>query len=483
MIVFYTRYHVVDDFNIGAMLNFAFNCVNGMKNAPDIFKNIIWDGNDSGEWKTEKNLLSFEIDSESRVAAFRVAIVDENDELWTTDLVLNELKKEIQMRLAREKRIATAEYDRNFNIPYMFKKIVRDGIGSMDDELPVTDTPIYIDDNNVSIVADLVSGKRPYSLPVIYVSHPFSENDYSLDVKELAKDMAGSAHVLVEKTSDTSIRLKELTDSKNAYNGAIDIFYNDDSFRYMRWEDITPNQYRYKISHAVYARMAMRNIDEDISLSALKIRNRIKKLDANNVETQKLFLEVEELKEKRKEDTEFIELLSEEIKNLEKRVNDLENENFDLKSKISGLTEALNRKNGVVGKAISLSYSEEQYYDDEIKRIVLECIRQTVSTYGDEQQLRRDYHILKSILDNNSTSDIGDRIKSEMMKIIKKNNLSRQDVNALKGLGFEILKGSHDKYLFHNDDRYIITVSNSPSDHRDGENLAHEAVKLIFGRS
>ena len=124
MIVFYTRFHVVETFDVKALLAFSFECVKGMRNAPNAFKNVSWDDKESGEWKSERNLLAYEIDSATGSVAFRVAIVDQNDELWTTDIALSERLHEIQLRLAREKRIVTAEYDKSFNIPYIFKKII-----------------------------------------------------------------------------------------------------------------------------------------------------------------------------------------------------------------------------------------------------------------------------------------------------------------------------------------------------------------------
>ena len=485
MIVFYTRYNVIDSFNTEALLKFAFECVNGMRNVPDEFKHHSWNSNDeSGEWKSGRNLMAYEMDLTEGIVAFRVAIVDQNDELWTTDIVLNEKIHEIQLRLAREKKIISVEFDRGFNIPYMFKKLIRDGVGGMDYDLPITDSPVYIDETNIGIIVDIINQNKKHNLPVIYVSHPFVSEDYEINVVELAKDMAGSAHVLVERDSSISTELKDLTGGKNAYNGAIDIFYNDDSFRYLRWSELTANQYRYKISHAVYSRMAMRNIDETVSLSAIRLKNKTKKLKASDLETQKLALRIDELEEKYKESQELVDYTLEETKTHEKRVNDLENENYDLHIKVDALTESLNRKQGEEsGKTIAFEYSEKQFYEDEIKRIILECIRASISTYGDDEQKRRDYHILSDIIQHNAYSEAGNNIKQEMLRIIKKNRLSKSDVSSLRGLGFELQQGSHDKYVFHGDDRYIITVSNSPSDYRSGENLAHEAINLIFGRT
>ena len=483
MIFFYTKYNVIESFDAQALLKLSFKGVKGMRNAPSCFRKLSWDGSESGEWKSGRNHLAYEIDKESGIIAFRVALVDENDELWSTDIALNEKNHEIQLRLTREKRIVSAEYDRKFHVPYIFKKIIRDGFGGLDIDLPVCDKPIIIDEDNVGIAADIITRRKSYSLPVIYVSHPFSGDEYEVDVIELAKDMAGSAHVLVEKSSKISNKIKKLTKGKNAYNGAVDVFYDDDSFRYLKWKGIKSNQFRFKISHAVYSRMAMRNIDDESTLSAIRLRNKIKKLDSNSIETQLLSLENEELREKRKEDSDFIELGLEEIKNLNKRVYELENYNFDLKNKIIALNAALNKKNNPSANSVAFDYTEKAFYNDEVKRMILKSIGQMISTYGPEEQLRRDYHVLKNVCDNNTFSDEGNCIKREMLQILRKKKLGKSDVNSLKRLGFEVQSGGHDKYVFHHDDRYIITVSSSPSDYREGENVAHDAVNLIFGRT
>lgn len=485
MIVFYSSIKVVETFKIPDLLKHSFDCVTGMRDVPDSFKNITWDcSTESGEWKHERNIMSFEIDAEKKVVAFRISTVDKNDELWTIDLVLKEYENNLQVRLAREKREISVVYDNKFNIPYIFKKLIRDGVGGIDNNIPINDKPLFINTSNISIIEKIINGKAKYDLPIIYVSHLFENDDYYLDVSELAKDMAGSAHVIVEESSDISYILRNITDEKNAYNGAIDVFYsNNNSFRYLKNAESNANQFRYRVSHAVYSRMALRNIDDEYSLSSIKLRNRIKKLNVNNIETQKLELEIETLKEKLAEANEFNDFILEEYDLLEKKNNQLENDNMSLSNKVEALNEALKKKNKNSDMIIKLQYSEEQFYDDEIKRIILETIKNTISVFGDEERKRRDYHILKDIINSNTYSEVGETIKKQIFQILKKNSLSKIDSNELKSIGFEQKTGSHDKYIFHNDDRYIVTVSNTPSDFRGGENMAHEAVNLIFGRT
>ena len=482
MIVFYTRFNVDEKFDKDALFVHAFSCISGMKNVPASFMNLSWSGDEGREWTEGRNLLSYEVDMDMDIVAFRVAIVDENDELWSTDMVLNEKKHELQFRLAREKRTASAEYDESFNLPYMFKKLFRDGKGGYDEGLPIDAKPIFIDDSNVNIVESIVKGKSVYSLPVIYVSHPFEGDDYSLDIFELAKDMAGSAHVLVEKDSSTSHYLKESTKGKNPYNGAIDVYYSRDSFRYLRWEGITSNQFRYKVSHSIYSRMAMRNIDDECSLSAIRIRNKIKRINSENARTETLSLELVGLREKLKENEELLTFASDELDQYKKKVNELENDIHEKQIKINALEDSLKRKRELGIDKVFLLHSEKEYYDDEIKRFIIKCITDVISGFGDEEQKRRDYHILKDIVDNNGFSEQGDKIKDDLSSILSKDRLITKDINRLKSLGFELQKGGHDKYLFHRDDRYILTVSNSPSDSRNGKNISHEAINLLFGR-
>ena len=478
MIVYYTEYRVIESFDIKDFLDYSFNCMKGMRNLPASFLDIGWDGNESKDWKCGKNSVSYEIDTDSSIAAFRVSITDENNELWTEDLVLRGDDHRLQLRLAREKAFLSADFDKNFKVPYIFKKLVRDGISGQDNDLAVVDTPIFVGEENCRMIADIINGNRNYILPVVYVSHFFSgEDEYALDVVELAKDLAGSAHVLVEKTSIISRILKELTNNNNPYNGAVDIYFVDASFRYIKQAENTYNQFRHKITRAIFVRMSMRNIDEDSSLSAIRINNKIKRIKASDKETQLLRYKNERLEEEKRNNEELLKYAIDENSRLEKLNNQLENKNIALKMALES------KGNTNDGDSIMLYIKEKQFYEDETKRFVLNLIKRSIDTYGDNEKEWREYHILSDIIDNNHVSEEGESIKNKLYSVLKNDNQKRIEVYELSQIGFEIEKNSHDKYIFHDDDRYTLTIANTPSDFRNRENLAHEAVKLIFGRS
>jgi len=67
------------------------------------------------------------------------------------------------------------------------------------------------------------------------------------------------------------------------------------------------------------------------------------------------------------------------------------------------------------------------------------------------------------------------------LKNLKKYDRMNQEIEALlKDIGFEIRKGRHHKAVFVSDDRYVISIPKTPSDHRVGKNLDGEIRKRIF---
>lgn len=55
------------------------------------------------------------------------------------------------------------------------------------------------------------------------------------------------------------------------------------------------------------------------------------------------------------------------------------------------------------------------------------------------------------------------------------------DKKELQEIGFTVIDdGKHIKLIFMDDDRYIGTLSKTGSDHRGGDNTAHDMISQIF---
>lgn len=477
MIVLYSKFDIDRSLNREVFFERVFTWINGMKDAPDEFRNLSWEGENSFCKREGKNCLDYEIDEENGLTAFRLKVVDEHNELWTTDYVLDEYNMKFQIRLAREKGIVSAYYSSRFRIPYFLRKLIEEGYGGIDVNLPVIDKPIYLDESNIGIIADLINRKIEYMMPVVYVSYLFDNSGYELDVEELAKDLAGCAHVIAEQSPEISGELRLLVNDENAYNGAIDVFFGKDSLRYLRFADKTSGQFRNLVSRAVYRRLAMLNIADDQSLTSIRIRNKENAVTLEKIDEYEIIkMELDELQEKHRDDLQQIEAASDEIDDYIRQINELKSQNQFFEA-------ALKRKNQGTERQVSLSYSEEELYDDEIKTIVMDCIRRQCKGTGDDEKKWRPYHVLKNILETNEMPKTRDKLRAKLLNILKRSRLKSQDLKELKDLGFTLEGSDHIKAKFHNDDRYMITIACTPGDHCEGENNAHDGVTVIFGKN
>jgi hypothetical protein len=183
-----------------------------------------------------------------------------------------------------------------------------------------------------------------------------------LDTKELAKDLAGTAHVIVEKNTDITAALKERTNGTNPFNGAVHIYYTDKvGTRIIPDEFISANDFRYKIVNSICRRLSMVKIDDKYTWGTIRYQKLLEKYRQDqmaNMELQKACEEI--LKIKEKENAQLVE--------------DMEEELNELRSKVQNYEYAFqNRKKEQIGK-IAFACSEEEFYDGEIKDMILKIL-------------------------------------------------------------------------------------------------------------
>ena len=107
------------------------------------------------------------------------------------------------------------------------KTILKLGYGAEDNNLLISDREIQITKHNLDLAESIIYGRIKYLLPIVYVTKCFVDNVTILDTKELAKDLAGTAHVVVEENTEITAELKERTNGTNPFNGAVHIYYSD----------------------------------------------------------------------------------------------------------------------------------------------------------------------------------------------------------------------------------------------------------------
>lgn len=292
-----------------------------------------------------------------------------------------------------------------------------------------------------------------FLMPIVYVSMPFYSDEYFLDVRELAVDLAGIAHVVVETDSSVTAKMKEETTGKNPYNGAVGIYYGKDDFVRITkntWDN--KNQFRWKVSHSVYARMAMLNIPEKQSISRITSNILLKKVHNNP-----------QLSEKERK-----------IQELEIQLDQKSIELEESKQELQEYVETFGNKEK------ALNYAEKEFYPEEIKDVLLELLNKIEKHMGEAEKKRRSYHVMQDIKACNTISQYRTEMQQSIREIIERRNVNERTIADLQRAGFEMKGNDHQKAYFHGDGRYMVTIASTPSEGRGGNNTAHDALDLLF---
>ena len=308
-------------------------------------------------------------------------------------------------------------------------------------------------------------------MPVVYIASNFFENKFEVDFNELAKDLAGVAHVLVETSRQVAKKLKEVTDGRNPYNGAVQIFYsNDGSQRILPDYYDNKNKFRNEIAYSVFSKLILGKIDDEFSWTKIRYNNLLKKSRDS--------MEIEAICD---------ELLAEKdsiIKQNNQRINELEELNNLFRNKLLVYENRLKKDNSISDQIVALNIQEVDLYENEIKDVLLKTIESVLHNMDMDlnQMESRKYHILKSIKLQNHVTNVAEDIVEELKSILNKDgSFNSAKRKRLIDLGFEIKEGKHYKLTYKGDDRYMITLAKTSSDYRSNMNMVSKATKKIFG--
>ena len=434
--------------------------------------------NGSDKYEFEKIEAAKSIDAESkdgkqslRVTNYGKSVLvrfnnDDNGISWINDYIFASADGYgvLSVQLYRNMDDLSVRPSRRFHRPYLFKQIVNNGYCMDDGDLVTNDKAIVIDAANIETALRLMKGESGYELPVVYVT-PYFKGGYALDCKELAKDLAGSAHVVTEQDSSVTSLLRSKTDGNNPYNGAVWIFFGKgEPKRMLRRVGDDGNSFREKIMNEIFGRLNSLRVEDDFLYDRLqrKIMNE----------------EVDVTKEILKETEEKNEQLENENKELTDKNNILQNKTLSMEYMVESQKQ---RSKSGDGKAVldNLCYTETEFYPDEVKDIVLSALQKRYEQMKDDENLkgRRSFHVISDILEHNSVTDNPSIMKNELRGALKNGMMSATAKAALKGMGFEIEDdGTHFKIVYKGDDRYRFSVSRTPSDGRSNKNTISDIL-------
>lgn len=160
---------------------------------------------------------------------FRHDLPDDGGRIWRTEGVLKRAAAEsgqdlvrIRTQCLRVEPEAPLDTPRK---PYLIKALLKNQWGGTDRSFRVSDAPIFLGKNSdsISIAKSVAFGDATTYLPIVYVSAT-DKSSWLLspsEINNVAYDLGGVAHVVVEPDRKFSFSLRDKTEGRNVYGGMI----------------------------------------------------------------------------------------------------------------------------------------------------------------------------------------------------------------------------------------------------------------------
>ncbi len=199
----------------------------------NVIPGLKWTGTYSFRTGTEDLWLSVQ-EYKKQIIAVRYEKKEDDGSIWDTDYVMNFEDMKMSVRLDRSYTADALSFDPKFSTPHFITLLEQKGYLKADEDLPVTREPIFINEENVSLLCDVINGNNNYRLPVVFISRTF-DNKEPVDVRRLAARLKGAAHVLVQEDTSVGYMIRDLCHSNNEYNGAIGIYFPNAAYGHKRY--------------------------------------------------------------------------------------------------------------------------------------------------------------------------------------------------------------------------------------------------------
>ena len=429
-----------------------------------------WDGERPASFGDDTSWLEIQEYRNRSIMASRYGYMYDGA-VWCLDYVMNFSERKISVQLDRTYRDDALYADAKFSTPYFITLLAERGFLEDDGELPTTKHPFFIDESNAAVLGGIITGKKSYRLPIVYISKKQDRSD-PVNVKELAHHLKGAAHVLVQKDLKLNSTIRKICADRNEYNGAAGIYFPAPAHQHRRFFYRTfsgfDRQMFGNIVRTVISYAATREIDplytwQGVDRALLRDRWASRGRD------------IKSLKNERDEANKLVDSTDAEIKHMQSRIDSLTRDNERLIAENAGLRRKVSSIDSV---PVIFHGNEEEFYPDEIKDILLSVLDEAAK--GLKASRRRD--ILRDIVQSNGYRRIQKKRAEELKAKLK--GESRVDASLqsfLEEWGFRFEREStHYRLIYYGDERYSTTLSKTGSDRKAGSNAAAEIIKQML---
>lgn len=390
---------------------------------------------------------------------------DEHERQWTTEIIAKAAKQHLTISINLHcNLLRPSSYLARPKKPYIIKKLLAALGGGHDADIPISDNPIWLCEHEVDRAAAMITGQAGNRLPIVYVSATTSGH-YHVDPDEIAKWLAGMAHVVVEPSTHFSFTLGYHTNLENAYDGAVAIHWPSGSGSQTR---LLPNRFQNRADMqsaiAEIVRKSLTYIGPSSNCSWPTLRQSV------------FTARIKHLKSEGSTDLdEFIREFDKESSASKERIDELEQENLRLRSTVQSLGQS---RDSVAGVTLALS-QEKPLYPGEIQDAIIDCLTKSVSNL---QPNGRRSHIISDIIKANQISSTPESLSEQIKSTLAScRSVGSSEKKTLSSLGFNVSEsGKHIKAVYRDDGRYTFTLPKTPSDHRSMKNATSDIIGTLF---
>ena len=442
---------------------------------PDnVIPDVNWNGEHNIRFGNESLWLDIEEYRNANIIAVRFEKREEDGAIWDTDYIMNFETMKMTIQLDRGYTEDAQMEDLQFSTPHFISMLIDDGYLQDDNGLSVLRQAIAISEENLPLLTDVINGQAHYRLPIVYVSKTVYNRD-PVNIGWLCSKLKGVAHVMLQADKQSNWKIRSACNDNNEYFGGVGIYFPNGKHRrilyrnYMDSDNILLN----KVTRSVFQYM---NAQKKTLLSTWQ--GVINALLTDRYVSQKAEkAEAERARQEAQNEVEYyIGAFDEDNEKLRQQIEELTRANTSLQMENQGLRAKLS---GAEDVPILFLGAEEEFYQGEIKEMILDAIAEKVKKLG--QKTRR-WDVLNDVLQNNDYRGIADereRIVKALFKDYKTMSASMRQ--QLMELGFEVTEeGKHYRLTYYGDGRYKTTIAKTGSDWREGKNIASVILKSMM---
>ena len=139
----------------------------GSPHESNVIKGINWKGERNIRYGDQNLWIAIEEYRNKNIIAVRFEKTEQDGAVWDTDYVMNFEEMKMSIRLDRSYLEEALIIDSKFSTPHFITLLIEQGYVKKDGLLDVLKKPIFIDNNNIQLLTDIINGKTMYKLPVV----------------------------------------------------------------------------------------------------------------------------------------------------------------------------------------------------------------------------------------------------------------------------------------------------------------------------